>query len=126
MMTLRKGLPAWAWLLGATALLYLALWGGTFFMAVRHVQDCRAWCEKHPSGVFVPLKSFDPSIPPPKLQPDDPNEYVFIGHLRCPCPLVIFWDGAAYTVKRGQADRVEEIWWGKDWKAINNRNYWSY
>jgi hypothetical protein len=122
----QRTIPIWAWLLGATALLYLALWGGTYILAARQVRKYRAWEKSHHDGVVVLLPSFDPSLPPPSLQPDDPNDYYFIGNVWCPCPLVAFHEVAAYNSKRGGALRLREYWQGKDWKEIEARFYWSY
>jgi hypothetical protein len=126
MMTLRKGLPAWAWLLGATALLYLALWGGTFILAFRHVRELLPLEDSRHCPSEVWLNFFDPVTLPSQLPPDDKHLYAFAGNVSCPCPLMASYDVASFNRSGGTAIRVREFWRGRDWKQIGIRTYWSY
>lgn len=126
MVTPRKGVPIWAWIISVPVLLYLALWGGTAVAGARHLRQLRTdWCSNR-DGKMLVLTTFDPTASRPMVSRDDDRLYAFVGNFTCPCPLVVSEDIVVYGREGGLAVRHREVLLGKRWEQLSSLCYWSY
>jgi hypothetical protein len=120
----RKSVPLWVRISGWGVLLYLVLWGATYYTCLIQIREVREMMISA-EGTELP-KDFEPSVRPPAMSSSDERMFFFVGNPRCPCPLIIRYDFASYTSEDGGSTRITGVAF-LGWRGRTNRQrYWSY
>jgi hypothetical protein len=120
----RKSVPLWLQILGWGVLLYLVLWGATYFSGLWQIRVVRR--EMLSAGRIELARDFDPSVEPPALEPEDERIFFFYGRLRSPCPLIATYDVVTYSQRHGSSNHWTSAAFF-DWnRGLDCHRYWEY